>query len=539
MITRRIAVAALCSIFTLPAIAQSTTSPRYGGTLIAVLPDDPPTLATWLSSSFLPRMVAPQIVEGLVEFDPSLKAHPLLAESWEVSPDAKQYTFHLRKNVRFHDGKPFTADDVIFSVEEVWLKHQSEFRTRWTGVGLKVEKRDDHTVVFKLERPYVYALNYLSSHFGPILPKHLYEGTDIPNNPYNLKPVGTGPFKFQEYVKGSHVALVRNAEYWAADSAGGKLPYLDRIVMRIIPDPTARTLAMSKGEVDYQNYPGFPVESVSSLRKLGYQIGAEPVPGAARIQRVFLNQRTGPLADVRVRKALFHALDRQSIIDRAAYGFGVVSKGPLHQKSEAYADLLARDLPTYEYNVQKANALLDEAGFKKDASGARFKLDFVINRSLSIDGAVADLMRDYFKAVGIDLNIRKVDEATRLAAAANRQFDMTMLGGTISGPTPEGVSYYWLSSLKDSKSGWDNIAGINDPQIDDLLSRGGSTMDTAERNKIWKTFQHKMVDEARELWLFDVLIVSAWNKNFHGLPQRTWGHYDAHTKTWWDKGRRT
>src|SRR5690606_23512703 len=150
----------------------------------------------------------------------------------------------------------------------------------------------------------------------------LYEGTDPTTNPNNQHPIGTGPFKFVEYVKGSHIELVRNEDYWQKDEKGNQLPYLDRVVLRVIPDPTSRTLAMSKGEVDYQNFPGCPVETVETLRQVGYVVGTGTIAGAAWIQRVFLNQREGrPLADVRVRRALFHALDREALLTKAGYGF--------------------------------------------------------------------------------------------------------------------------------------------------------------------------------------------------------------------------
>lgn len=516
--------------------AEIPSNPRYGGTLISVLPADPPTLATWLSSSFLPRMVAPQIVEGLLEFDSALTPKPLLASSWKVSSDGREYVFNLRRDVKFHDGQPFTADDVVFSVQEVWLKYQSEARSRWKNVGLTVEKVDDYTVIFRLGKTYAYTLNYLSSHFGPIIPKHLFAGTDISSNPYNYKPVGTGPFKFKSYVKGSYVELERNPDYWDKDEYGNRLPYLDRLVMQIIPDPTARMFSMSRGDVDYQSYPGFPVESVKPLRKFGYEVVAEPNAGGARIERVFMNMRKGPLADIRVRKALFYALDREEIVRKAAYGYGVVSVGPFHQKSPPYEAFFSSDLPHYEYSPQKAAALLDEAGYLARANGVRFRLNLTINRALSIDGSVADLMRDYFKAVGIELSIQRVDEATRLSTAGRREFDLTMLGGTTSGPTPDAVSQYWLSDLLNSSGGWENIGGNNDKEIDSLLEQGTTEIDPVSRAKVWNTFQRKMIEEARELWIFDVLDVSVWNKEFVGLPQRTWGYYDALTRVWWSKG---
>jgi peptide/nickel transport system substrate-binding protein len=539
MTTRRdlFALAGLAAGASLPAAAQAPDQPRRGGTLICVLPDEPPTMANWLSSSFLPRMIGPQMVEGLLEHTPDLTPRPLLAESWTVSPDGLTYTFRLRQGVRFHDGRPFTAEDVVFSANEVWMKHLGDARARWEQYGLRAEAPDPMTVVLKLTKPYVYATHYLSSHFAPVLPKHLFENTDIPRNPHNVRPVGTGPFRFAEYVRGSHIALDRNPSYWRRDAAGRAVPYLDRVVFRIMPDATARTLAMTKREVDYQNYPGFPVESVTALRQAGLSIGAEPVSGIARIQRVFINQRSGPLADVRVRRALYHAINRPQIVEKAAYGFGAVSLGPLHQGSDAYKDLIATDVPRYPHDTALANRMLDEAGLARGANGQRFALRFLINRGLSIDASIAELMRDDFAAVGVGLDIQRVDEATRLATVGRRQFDLTMLGGTISGPSPDAVRNYWLSHLRDSGDGWAGIGGIQDPEIDAAIERGTTTADPAARAEIWRAFQRRMVENVYEWHLFDVQIVSAWNPDFVGLPQRVWGHYDAHSFIWWRRGR--
>jgi peptide/nickel transport system substrate-binding protein len=534
---RALGAAAIGGVLADRAAAQPAAQPRYGGTLICVLPDEPPTLATWLSSSFLPRMVAPQMVEGLLDHDPDLTPRPLLAESFEVSPDGLTYTFRLRQGVRFHDGRPFTADDVVFSANEIWLKHLPDARTRWTAVGLRVEKVDDFTVLLRLNKPYVYATSYLSSHFAPVIPKHLFENTDIPRNPVNARPVGTGPFRFAEYVRGSHIAMDRNPNYWRRDAAGRPLPYLDRVVMRIMPDATARTLAMTKREIDYQNYPGFPVESVPALRAAGISIGAEPVAGIARIQRAFLNVRTGPLADARVRRALHHALDRRMILERAGYGFGVVSVGPLHQENPAYAGFLDDATPRYGFDPALAQRLLDEAGFPRAANGQRFTLRFHINRGLSIDAAIAELMRDQFAAVGIALDIQRVDEATRLNIAGRKATDMTMFGGVISGPSPDSIQHYWLSANKDSTQGMTGFAGIEDPELDRLVDAGQRIADPAERRAAWQRFQRRFVEQAYELPLFDVQIVSAWNPDFVGLPQKVWGHYDAHTFIWWTRGR--
>jgi peptide/nickel transport system substrate-binding protein len=356
-------------------------------------------------------------------------------------------------------------------------------------------------------------------------------------NPFNLKPVGTGPFKIIEYIKGSHITLVKNQDYWGKDTRGNKLPYLDRVVFRIMPDTTSRLMAMEKREVDYQSYPGFPVESAQKLKESGFMIGAEPISGQARIQRVFINLRKPPLSDLTVRKALFYAINREEILKKAAYGFGVVSIGPLHQKSPAYKEIINFDVPKYEYNPDKANRLLDEAGYKRGSDGIRFKLTITINRGLSIDSSIAELMRDYFQAVGVQLDIQKVDEATRLSLGAKRQFDLTMLGGTVSGPSPDTAREWWHSSLINNPDGWTNIGGIDDKKIDLCLDNAPTTLDKVQRNQYWKEFQRLMVENVNEWWLFDTFIVTAWNPDFVGLPQKVWGHYDPLTYVWWKKGK--
>ena len=525
------------ALLALPAAAQPG-EPRFGGTIIAVLPDDPPTLATWTQSSFLIRMVTPQMVEGLVEQNLDLSPRPALAESWEISEDGKDIVFHLRKGVKFHDGSPFTADDVVFSAQELWLKTLPDAKARWTAAGLSVEKVDDFTVAFHLAHAYVYATNFLSAHYAPVVPKKLFAGRDIASNPYNMKPVGTGPFRFKEYVKGSHIALERNPDYWGRDEKGNKLPYLDRIVYRIMPDPTSRMLAMSKKEVDYQNYPGFPVESAAKLKELGFSISGDPLSGAARIQRVFVNQRKGPLADVKVRQALFHALNRAEMLEKAGYGFGTVSVGPLHQGSPAYADFINKDVPRYEYDPALANRLLDEAGYQRDASGKRFGLSLTISRGLSGDNSIAELMRDNFAAVGVPLEIQKVDEATRLSLVARREFDLTMLGGVISGPSPDATRHHWTAALKGpGSSGWNNPGGVDDPELESLIARGVETQDKAARGQIWRDFQRIIVEKAYQWDLFDVMNVSVWNPDFVGFPQRVWGPNEAFTRIWWTKGK--
>jgi len=215
--------------FTGHAWATTETTPitpdgaKRGGTLTAVLHPEPPTLAFFVNSATMIGAVASKIFDGLVEYGPDLKPRPQLAESWTVSQDGLAWTFKLRRNALWHDGQPFTSADVKFSAEEVWLKISPASR-RVLQYLTKIDTPDAHMVVLHLSKSTPATFGILDSLGTPILPKHLYENNDIRNNPYNNKPVGTGPFRFTEWARGDRIVLDRFEQYWAPGQ-----PYLDRI----------------------------------------------------------------------------------------------------------------------------------------------------------------------------------------------------------------------------------------------------------------------------------------------------------------------
>ncbi|MGZ5899509.1 MAG: ABC transporter substrate-binding protein, partial [Reyranella sp.] len=227
--------------------------PRRGGTLIVNLEPEP---SSFLFNSNTAGILAAQVVEGLVEYDDAFKPVPSLAESWEQAPDGKTITFHLRRDVAWHDGKPFTAADVQYTVLEVIKKVNPRAGTAYRAVEA-VDTPDPHTAVFRLSEPSPVIWAVLSSAEAPILPRHLYEGTPPLSNPWNGKLVGTGPFVFKEWVRGDYVLLERNPNYWRKDR-----PYLDRIRFRTIPDPGAREAALETGEVHYTPFSAVPPSDV-------------------------------------------------------------------------------------------------------------------------------------------------------------------------------------------------------------------------------------------------------------------------------------
>lgn len=216
-----------------------------GGALDAVIHPEPPTLASFINTSTPGRAVFSKIFDGLLDYGPDLQPRAQLAERWETSEDGLVWTLHLRRNVLWHDGQPFTSADVKFSADVVWKRYAPTARRVLRHLA-STEAPDDHTVVLRLSQPTPVLINALDVVAAPVLPKHLYEGTDIPNNPRNNAPIGTGPFVFKEWVRGSHIALERFDRYWQSGR-----PFLDRLTWKIIPDVAGRANALETGVVQY------------------------------------------------------------------------------------------------------------------------------------------------------------------------------------------------------------------------------------------------------------------------------------------------
>jgi len=233
-----------------------------GGTLVMLVQPEPPSLASYLSTSGPIGLMAPKIYDGLLDYDGDLKAVPSLAESWEVSEDGLTVTFNLRQGVTWHDGEAFTSADVQFTVMEVLKQVHPRGPNSFKEV-IEIKTPDAHTAIFKLENPAPYMMRALGSYESPMVPKHLLAGQDVRSADIANKPVGTGPFKFVEWKKGQYIRLDKNPDYWKEG-----LPYLDRIVGRFIPDASTRTAAMENGEVHYGAYGAIPNVDVVRLREM-------------------------------------------------------------------------------------------------------------------------------------------------------------------------------------------------------------------------------------------------------------------------------
>jgi len=241
----------------------SAHAEKSGGTLSFLVQPEPPTLASYVSTSGPIGLVMPKVYEGLFDYDNDGKMVPILAESYDMSADGKTVKFNLRKGVKWHDGKPFTSADVKFTIMEVLKKVHPRGPNSFREVT-EIETPDSHTAIFKLKKPAPYMMRSFSAYESPMVPSHLLEGKDVKSAPLANNPVGTGPFKFVEWKKGQYIRLDKNKDYWQKG-----LPYLDRIVGRFIPDASTRTAAMEKGEVLYAAYNAVPNIDAVRLKKTG------------------------------------------------------------------------------------------------------------------------------------------------------------------------------------------------------------------------------------------------------------------------------
>jgi peptide/nickel transport system substrate-binding protein len=254
---------ALALVFLLAiSVELSAQEPRRGGTAIVVIGADPAILNPNVTVGAPDLLTGCMLYDGLVRFAEGFRIVPSLAKSWEITPDGLTYTFHLAA-ASWNDGKPVTSEDVKFTLLEVSSKYGSKFVAPGKAIR-EIATPDPLTVVIRLSKPFgPFLFSLACEQNAAILPTHVFRGSEILKNPASqTQPVGQGPFQLTEWVRGDHLTLVRNPTYWIKDQ-----PYLDRIIIKIIPDPSARLLALQAGEVDYIDQYYFPLSGHGILAK--------------------------------------------------------------------------------------------------------------------------------------------------------------------------------------------------------------------------------------------------------------------------------
>jgi peptide/nickel transport system substrate-binding protein len=465
---------------------------------------------------FNPLMVAIEVDQGVwwnlfnplwgVEpdgtFTPQLATEIPSLENGGVSADGLHWRVRLRSGVTWHDGAPFTADDLKFTFD---LLNNPNFRAgRRTGYELV----RDFTIIsptevtWRMERPYAPFISILAWTF--VVPQHLLAKAADPNTaPFNNAPVGTGPFRWGERQPGDHVTLLANAHYF------GKGPYLERVVFKYIPDLTVLYTQFRTGDIDYIGLQGITPDHYQEARTLPGR-NVMPIPQGF-VESITLNLGRPQFQDKAVREALYDAMDKDSIIKEIYYGLPRPTESYLPQQSWAYNP----DLPAHEYNPDRAKQILDAAGWKPGPGGVRQKNGIALrfDNSTTAGNHVREqaqqLLQQNWQDIGAAMTIRNMPAAVIWGDFyADSKFDSVMVGEDfLTGPDPD-VAYYFDSHSIPAKGGaGDNTMQYINPEVDKLLELGQSSVDQTKRKAAYLRLQSIIRDDLPLLPIFQYAMV--------------------------------
>ncbi|WP_198144943.1 ABC transporter substrate-binding protein [Pseudorhodobacter aquimaris] len=452
-----------------------------GGRLVIASDSEPRNLNPAMVASNGVFFIASKIVEPLAELGyDGMK--PLLATSWHGSDDGKTLTFKLREGVTWHDGQPFTAADVAFSAMEVWKPLQNLGRAIFVNLEA-VETPDDHTAIFRFSQPTpVQLIQNALPVVTSVLPKHLYEGSDIKENPLNLAPVGTGPFKFAEHRPGQYYRLTKNDAYWNAGE-----PNIDELIYRVLPDRAAAANSLEAGEIGLAAFSMVPLVELDRIGQIdGLEVITKGYEALTYQLIVEINHRREHMANLKVRQAIAHAIDKQFVIDAIFLGYAAAATGPVPANApEFYTPKVTQ----YDFDLDKANALLDEAGYPKDASGVRFSLDLLPAPYFSETKQFGDYLRQALIKIGIEARIVANDSAGHQKAVyTDHDFDLAIAPTVFRGDPAISTTVLVRSGLPAGVS-FSNQGGYANPQADALIDKAAVTLDTDKRTALYKEFQ--------------------------------------------------
>jgi len=433
--------------------------------------------------------------------------YPNLAQSWDVSPDARVYTFHLFQNVSWHDGVKFTSADVAWTINEIIDK--AGVLVRYFTDVEKIETPDEYTVRITLKTPNSGFLYQVGGYSAPlILPKHLYEGTDWNTNPYNQEPVGTGPFKFVEWIRGDHITME------AYDGYHLGRPYLDRVIVRA---PVIETLGMTMLRAGEIHYYGTSIYAADALALQDDPRFDFHVLNTRTMIKIMFNMRREPLGDLRVRNAICHAINISDLNYRLGLGITNAAAGQWFEDDWAFNP----DAKQPEYDPEKAEELLDEAGYPRDpVTGVRFETSVGTFIS-TVQSPIKIIVKEYLKEVGIECSIWEMSypEYWERTSPPNLDFDICSQGGN----TPDPVE--WGKHVSSPPVGLLNYGGFPEfypeeqARIDELMLLGQSVMDTEERAVHYREVQQILADTMPRINLWEEASAQLTSSEFGNTPE--------------------
>lgn len=507
--------------------------PAFGGTYVEGVAGVPQYLDPLIATTSVDADVSRLLFTGLMRFDRDGSIVADLAASYQVDPSGKVWTFTLRPDATWHDGVAVTADDVLYTVG--LLQDRSYFGPFSDAFrGVTVTAVGPKTVRFTL--PDVYA-PFAGSTTVPLLPSHLLSGVgygELARQPFNLKPVGTGPFRFSE-LDARQITLVRSDDFYRTKPDRAR-PFLDRIILRFFRDPGEALAALSRGEID--GTAGLSPQDAERARSLR-NVNLYSLP-SNDFTALFLNVRPDRpvFRDKAVRQAIATAIDRGRVLQVSVDGRGAVSDEFVPPTSWAYA----KDVPRYRYSASDARALLDQADWKDhDGDGIRDRDGMALAFSISTSDeparlAAAQQIAADLGAVGMRVEVKASPFADLVdKVARKRTFDALLVGITV-GSDPDPYAFFHSSQVKDPG---DNFSGYNTLAIDRALEAGRRTFDQAKRKELYATVFSAIATEIPVIFLYNSDYLYAQVRTLNGFrvapvtdpTQRFWNVEDWFVKT--------
>ncbi|MBN1587203.1 MAG: peptide-binding protein [Candidatus Omnitrophica bacterium] len=474
------------------ALCFSAGAAETGDALVTGSIGEPRNLISILVSDSGSSQVTGLVYSGLVRYDKDLELEGELARSWEILDEGRTILFHLRKDVRWHDGEPFTAEDVLFTYQslmdpKVPTPHRSDYE-----LVESVEIVDAHTLRVKYSEPFAPAL---SSWGMGVLPAHLLKGKDLVKSGENRNPVGTGPFRFLNWDTGSRVDLVANEDYFEGR------PNINRYVIRIIPDQTTLFLELRTQNVDEINLTPLQYQRMTDTEFFKENFRRFRYP--ARGYTYMGYQLENPLfQDVRVRQALDHAVDKQEIIDGVLFGLGQPCTGPFIPGSWATN---AQTIPR-PYNPLQAKSILATCGWTDsdgdgwlDKNGKVFEFTLMTNQGNEQRKLAAEIIQRRLAEVGVRVKIKIVEWATFVHEFVDKgRFDAVLLGWGLS-VDPDNYAIWHSSQIGEGKY---NFVSYHNAEVDELLVKGRTTFDQEARAACYRRIHEIIHEEQPYMFLF-------------------------------------
>ncbi|WEX11443.1 ABC transporter substrate-binding protein [Chelativorans sp. AA-79] len=441
---------------------------------------EPPHLdPTAGAAAAIDEIVYANIFEGLTRIGPSGDVLPALAESWEISEDGKTYTFKLHEGVKFHDGTTFDAEDVKFTLERAMVEDSVNAQKVLFSAIDGVEVVDPATVKVTLEHPQGSFLYNMGWGDAVIVAPESAGGN-------KENPIGTGPFKFDSWAKGSSVTMSKNPDYWGEPAA------LEKAEFRFIPDAAASVTALLSGDV--QAFPN--MQAGDALPQIEADPRFEVVIGATEGETILaMNNGKEPFGNLKVRQAISHAVNRDEVILGATSGHGVPIGTHFSPANPAYVDLTG----TYPHDVEKARALLAEAGYP-DGFSATLKLPPPPYARLG-----GEIIASELREVGINLEIIPMEWAQWLEQVfTNKDYDLTIVSHT----EPNDINIY----ARD-----DYYFDYQNPKFKEVMAELDATTDREKRNELYGQAQRILTEDAVNVFLFQLPKVGVWDAKLEGM----------------------